>query len=64
MVALNMLNTSSIDLTVRAWTASSTYWGVFFDMNERFYKELPLHGINFPFPQLDVRVQSQPEIDK
>ena len=64
MVALNMLNTSSIDLTVRAWTASSTYWSVFFDMNERFYKELPLHGINFPFPQLDVRVQSQPEIDK
>lgn len=57
MVALKELNTSSIDLTIRAWTESSSYWGVFFDMNERFYNELPGYGINFPFPQLDVHLQ-------
>ncbi len=57
MVAVKELNSSSVDLTVRAWTQSSLYWSVFFEMNERFYKELPGHGINFPFPQLDVHLQ-------
>lgn len=55
-VGLGNLNTSSVDLTVRAWTRSEHYWGVFYTMNERFYKELPPLGINFPFPQLDVHL--------
>ncbi|WP_295729348.1 mechanosensitive ion channel domain-containing protein [uncultured Muribaculum sp.] len=55
-VGLGNLNTSSVDLTVRAWTRSENYWGVFYTMNERFYKELPPLGINFPFPQLDVHL--------
>ncbi len=59
MVALGTLNSSSVDLTVRAWVASGDYWGVYFDMNERFYRELPDHGINFPFPQLDVHLAGQ-----
>jgi len=25
-------------------------------MNERFYKELPEAGFDFPFPQLDVHI--------
>lgn len=56
MVAVKCLNSSSVDLTVRAWTRSETYWDVFFDLNERFYTELPDAGINFPFPQLDVHL--------
>ncbi len=55
-VALSQLADSSIVLTVRAWVAASEYWSVYFDMNERFYKELPEKGFNFPFPQLDVHV--------
>lgn len=59
MVALSTLNSSSVDLTVRAWVMSGDYWGLYFDMNERFYRELPEHGINFPFPQLDVHLAGQ-----
>lgn len=47
---------SSVDLTVRAWTRTADYWAVFYYYNERFYNELPKHGINFPFPQLDVHL--------
>lgn len=61
MVALQTLNSSSIDLTVRAWTESSSYWNVYFEMNERFYNELPAYGLNFPFPQLDVHLQQTNE---
>lgn len=60
-VALSEMADSSIVITVRAWVASSEYWGVFFDMNERFYKELPEKGFSFPFPQLDVHLTDVPE---
>ena len=53
-VGLNEMADSSINLVVRAWTHSSNHWGVYFDMNERFFTELPKHGFSFPFPQMDV----------
>lgn len=55
-VGLSQMADSSINLTVRAWTHSSTYWGLFFDMNERFFNELPGKGFSFPFPQMDVHI--------
>lgn len=60
-VALKTLNSSSIDLVARAWTQSSAYWDVYFEMNERFYNELPKAGLNFPFPQLDVHLNHIPD---
>lgn len=45
---------SSVNLTVRGWVNGNDYWPVFFQLQERFYKELPGKGVNFPFPQLDV----------
>ena len=55
-VALSEMADSSINFTVRAWTHSSNYWGLYFDMNRRFYTELQQQGFSFPFPQLDVHV--------
>ncbi len=58
-VGLGEMADSSINITVRAWTPSATYWPLFFEMNERFYKELPSRGFAFPFPQLDVHLNPQ-----
>lgn len=55
-VAISELADSSVNLTVRAWTHSSDYWPLYFDMYQRFYAELPEKGVNFPFPQLDVHL--------
>lgn len=55
-VALSEMADSSINFTVRAWTKGENYWPVYFEMNERFYKELPEAGFEFPFPQLDVHM--------
>lgn len=55
-VELGELADSSINITVRAWTLSEKYWDVFFEMNKRFYIELPQKGFAFPFPQLDVHL--------
>lgn len=58
LVWVAALADSSVNLTVRAWVANADYWDVFFEYNERFYKELPKAGINFPFPQMDVHVKN------
>lgn len=56
VVFLENLADSAVVLKVRAWTRSEFYWGLYFDMNERFYNELPKAGVEFPFPQLDVHL--------
>ena len=58
VVRVAALADSSVNLTVRAWVANADYWDVFFEYNERFYKELPAVGISFPFPQMDVHVKN------
>lgn len=58
-VGLSEMADSALIFTVRAWTHSSNYWSLYFDMNERFYKELPEQGFSFPFPQLDVHLDHQ-----
>ena len=59
VVYVKNLGESSVDLTIRAWVANADYWGLFFDMNEKMYKELPSKGINFPFPQMDVHLKKE-----
>lgn len=56
-VLLKNLGESSVDITVRAWTKTSDYWDVFYYYNEKFYNELPTHGLNFPYPHLDVHIE-------
>lgn len=55
-VVVRDLADSSLVIKVRAWVKSADYWKVFYHYNERFYNELPRHGINFPFPQMDVHI--------
>lgn len=53
-VGIETLNASSVDVIVKVWVKTSDYWDVYYDYNASFYKKLPEHGINFPFPQMDV----------
>lgn len=56
LVEIDVLADSSIKIAVKVWTHSSNYWDLYFNMNERFYTELPKKGFEFPFPQIDVHV--------
>ncbi len=55
-VALSQLADSSVNLTVRVWVNAADYWGVLFDLNEKYYKNAGKAGINIPFPQMDVHL--------
>lgn len=49
----------SVNLSLRMWTKNEDYWGLYFDLNEAIYKQLPAAGIHFPVPQLGVRVNKE-----
>jgi small conductance mechanosensitive channel len=55
-IALGELADSSVNIIVRAWVKGEDYWGVFFDMNESFYKLAGKHKLSIPFPQVDVHL--------
>jgi len=55
-IALGEMADSSVNITTRAWVKGEDYWGVFFDMNEKFYKNADKHGLSIPFPQVDVHL--------
>jgi small conductance mechanosensitive channel len=48
---------SSINITVRAWTKSSNYWGVYWNMMNNVKAEFDKVGIEIPFNQLDVNIK-------
>ncbi len=59
VVFLTELSPTSVNLSLRMWTRNADYWGLFFDMNEKIYKELPKSGLRFPYPQLDVHITKE-----
>ena len=56
-VYLNELNDSSIQVKLRVWIDGKDFKKVTYWLNEEIYKEIPKHGISFPFPQLDVHMK-------
>ena len=58
-VGLVALADSSVNFTVRVWAKTEDYWAVYFAMNKSVYEAFPKHGINIPFPQMDVHVKGQ-----
>lgn len=58
IVALNALRDSSVQFIMKAWVKSPDYWDVNYAINEKVYTTLPLKGIQFPFPQLEVTLNT------
>ncbi len=53
-IELGAMAASSVDVTVRVWTASANYWDVYFTMNKEVYATFNKEGINIPYPQMVV----------
>lgn len=49
---------SSVNFTVRIWTKTENYGGVFFDMTESVKKTFDKENVSIPFPQRDVHVHN------
>ena len=58
-IRIDALDDRAVVIEARAWVKNEDYWGLYDDVTEAFYKELPNHGANFPFPQLDVHLTKE-----
>lgn len=55
-IGLHQLADSSVNIAFRVWTRKEDYWPVYFQINEKIYKEFDKEGLNIPFPQMDVHL--------
>lgn len=63
-IYVDELKTSSITLAFRAWVKTEDYWQVKWDMNEKIKLAFDEHGIEIPYPQVDVHVKDRRTIEE
>lgn len=56
LVALHKLNSSSVDIVIRAWTKKENYWDVYFNLNKQIYEIFSKENIDIPFPHMTVHM--------
>ncbi len=61
VVYLTSLGDNSVNLSLRMWTNTADYWGVFFTVQEQMKDAFDREGISFPFPQRTVHIQQTAE---
>ena len=60
-IVVSELGDSSVNFTVRAWTAVGDYWSFYFDTIENVKKQFDAQGVSIPFPQRDVHIYEHKE---
>ena len=61
VVYLTSLGDKSVNLSLRMWTNSADYWGVFFELQEQMKEAFDREGLSFPLPQRTVHIQQTAE---
>ena len=57
-VGISEFADSSINLVTKVWVKNGDYWDVFYDLNNTIAKELVKNGIEIPYPQIDVHINT------
>ncbi len=57
MARLTNQGDSALEFVLRVWCETADYWTVRFDLYEEVKKVFDQHGIEIPFPQLDVHMR-------
>ncbi len=63
-VNLAKMNSSSIDFSVKVWTATENYWDCFFALTESVYNKLKENDIEIPYNKLDVFIKQNEQNQK
>lgn len=61
-VWLAALGESSVDLSLRVWTKTEDYWGVFWGLQEQAKEVFELEGITIPYPQRTMHQVAPPVV--
>ncbi len=57
-VNLAKMNSSSIDFSVKVWTATENYWDCFYAFTESVFNKLNENNIEIPYNKLDVFIKN------
>lgn len=63
VVALHELADSSVNFVVRPWVNTADYWTVYWDLNFKVKTEFDKAGISIPYPQRDLHIVSDVNLD-
>lgn len=63
-VNLAKMNSSSIDFSVKVWTATENYWDCFFALTESVFNKLKENNIEIPYNKLDVFIKQNEQNQK
>lgn len=55
-VVVKSLDESFITLYAKAWCKYEDFWDTRYRINEKIYKGLPLAGVRFPYPKMDINI--------
>lgn len=58
VVYLTNFETGYVVLSFRAWVKVDNYWDLFFEINEKLYKEFPKNGLYAPVPKMNVTINN------
>lgn len=58
-IGVSELGDNSVNFVVRPWTATSDYWGFYFDFHQRVKERFDEAGFSIPYPQRDVHVYNE-----
>jgi small conductance mechanosensitive channel len=62
-IKLHSLGDSSVNFIVRPWTKTEDYWDVYWYILREVKLRFDREGISIPFPQRDVHVYSEPDVN-
>ena len=54
---MTKMGDSALEFTLRAWCETGDYWDLLYDLTERAKAAFDEHGIEIPYPQMDVHVK-------
>lgn len=57
-VNLGKMNSSSVDFSVKVWTATENYWTCFYAITEAIFNKLNENNIEIPYNKLDVFIKN------
>ncbi len=63
VIELHTLGESSVDFVCRPWCKTEDYWRVYWDITKQVKKAFDKSGISIPFPQRDVHIIKNEEIN-
>lgn len=61
VVQMTSLGDNGVNMSLRMWTKSEDFWGVFFAVQEQMKEAFDREGISFPYPQRTVHINQKAE---